>query len=116
MKNARQLLAQIINPLRIGTCLHYRLSRMWTAEDNACQSEDEVVTRADSVLFFETQSLCVQKGKLIMDRLHELPGGRFFNLVWADMARLSIADFSSFRRLSMNWRSISESSVLSNRR
>jgi hypothetical protein len=66
------LLTQITNPLRIGTCLHHRLWRIWTVEDNACRSEDEVVPRADCVPFFETQSLFVQIGKLIMDSLHEV--------------------------------------------
>jgi hypothetical protein len=46
--------------LRIGTCLHHRLWRIWTVEDNACRLEDEVVPRADCVPFFETQSLFVQ--------------------------------------------------------
>jgi hypothetical protein len=72
--------------------------------------------RALIAFCFLKLNLFAFKGKLIMDRLHEVLAGQFSTWVWADMARLSIADFSSFRRLSMNWRSISESSVLSNRR
>lgn len=49
----------------------YRLSRIWSEEDNACRSEDEVVPRADCVPFFE--NLFVFKfGKLIPGSLHEV--------------------------------------------